>query len=112
MSKVVTSPSKRFSGTVTLYEPLTLSQVELIEAAFGIPEIEKDGRLWFTVLDKLQIPAILACVETWNIPSLEPLPPTLDSFPMTPRKASHDFIAWLFDEIRQVYLGEVEIPNE
>jgi hypothetical protein len=31
---------------------------------------------------------------------------------MSPRKASHELIKWLFGEILKVYNGELDIPNE
>ena len=113
MSKVITSPIARWAGTVTIADPLTLPQVELFEAALELPAeaADKDGRVFLTVLDKPQIPALLACVEKWALSGF-PESVTADTFPMTPRKASHDLIAWLFGEIRKVYLGELEIPNE
>lgn len=112
MSKVITSPSKRWAGTVTISDPLTLPQVELIEAGLELPAgTDGDGRVFFTVLDKPHLPAILACVEKWGLSNL-PEAVAADNFPMSPRKASHELIAWLFNEIYKVYMGELEIPNE
>ena len=112
MSKVVISPFKKFPGSVTLYDPLTLPQVELIEAAFVTPEADENGKIWLTILDKPKLPAVLACVETWNIENLPSPPLTIDNFYMSPRRATSNLITWLFDEIRMIYLGELEIPNE
>jgi hypothetical protein len=112
VSKVITSPSKRWPGSVTLCDPLTLPQVELIEAALEMPkDVSEDGRVFLTVLDKPQLPAVLACVEKWELQNF-PDSPALETFPMTPRKASHDLISWIFVELRKIYLGELEIPNE
>jgi hypothetical protein len=112
VSKVIQSPIKRWAGTVTIADPLTLPQVELFEAGLELPaDADKDGRVFLTVLDKPQIPAILACVEKWELSNF-PETVTADNFPGTPRKASHDLIAWLFGEIRKVYLGELDNPNE
>jgi hypothetical protein len=113
MPKVITSPLPRWQGSVTLSDPLTLPQVELIEAAFEQqPKFapEDDSRKYLTEFDKPQIPAILACVEKWELTDF-PLP-TVDTFPMSPRKATHDLIAWIFGELRRIYIGELEIPNE
>jgi hypothetical protein len=111
VSKVITSPSKRWPGSVTLADPLTLPQVELIEAALRpLDNVPEDGQVYLTALDKPQIPAILACVEKWD---LQDFPvPTLDTFPMSPRRETHDLIAWIFREMRRVYIGDQEIPNE
>ena len=115
MSKVITSPSKRWQGSVTISDPLTLPQVEAIEAGLEMPrqadDTDKDGRVFFTVLDKPHLPAIFACVEKWEL-SHFPESVTIETFPMSPRKDSHELIAWLFHEIYKVYMGELEIPNE
>ena len=112
VSKVITSPVKRWAGTVTIADALTLPQVELFEAGLEHPDnMPEDGRVFFTVLDKPQVPAILACVEKWELSNFPPSV-TLETFPFTPRKNSHELIAWLFGEIRKIYLGELEIPNE
>jgi hypothetical protein len=97
-----------WQGSVTLCEPLTLSQVEMIEAAQGI---EYPGRYYLTAFDKDKIPVILKCVEEWNLIEF-PKEPTLENIPMTPRVASHLFVDWLWDEVIKVYEGEQEIPNE
>ena len=111
MPKVITSPLPRWQGSVTLADPLTLPQVELIEAAFEpLKNIPDSGQVYLTALDKPQIPAILACVEKWELTDFPA--PTLETFPMTPRKATHDLIAWIFGELRRIYIGELDTPNE
>jgi hypothetical protein len=49
-------------------------------------------------------------VEKWELQDFPP--PTADTFPMSPRKATHDLIAWIFGEAWRIYIGELEIPNE
>ena len=112
MSRVVTSPSTRWPGSVTIADPMNLPQVELVEAGLEWPDELQEGKsVLFTVLDKPAIPALLACVEKWELANV-PAELSADNFPMTPRKDSHDLIGWLFGEIRKVYFGEIEIPNE
>jgi hypothetical protein len=112
VSKIITSPSARWVGSVTLADPLNMLQVELFEAGLKLPdEAMGEGTVYLTVLDKPMVPALLACVETWSLKDF-PASPTLETFPFTPRKDSHELIAWLTGEIRKVYLGEFEIPNE
>lgn len=72
--------------------------------------LEKN-RQYHTVADKRQFPAIFACVEKWNLSNF-PANPSPENFPMSPRGDSHKLIAWLFSEIRKVYFGEAEVPNE
>ena len=110
MTKIITSPSTRFFGTVYIAEPLTCAQAEAIEAAMEI-NIQPDEKIWYTVLDKKKLPAIFACVEKWELSNL-PENITSETFPFSPRKDTHQLIDWLYDEIRKVYLGELEIPNE
>ncbi len=111
MSKVITSPVKKWAGTVTIADPLTIPQAEQIENALGIDEAQEEGkRVWLTVNDKKMLPAIFACVEAWNLQGLEGV--TIDTFPASPRSTSHKLIDWLFREILHVYFGEAEVPNE
>ena len=118
MSKVITSKIKKWAGSVTIADPLTLPQVELIEAAFDATakiskdvEADNDSRIIFlTAYDKPRIPAILACVEKWELENFALMPD--GGIPMSPRRESYKLIEWLFGEIRAVYLGELEIPNE
>jgi hypothetical protein len=110
MSKTVSSPIQRWEGSVTIADPLTIPQAQLIEAAMSKPEAGEDGRLWLTVIDKMQLPAIVACVEKWNLSNL-PEHITAENFPASPRADSHKLIDWLFGEIRAVYFGEASVPN-
>jgi len=111
MSKVITSPSKRWTGTVTISDPLLLPQVEAIESAM---EIRPEGdKVYITVIDKPRLPAIFACVEKWELQNFAiSVTPTIEEFPMSPRVESHKLIDWLWSEIRNVYLGESQVPNE
>lgn len=112
MSKVISSPIGLWPGTVTIADVLTLPQVELIQEGMELPEGVGE-RVYFSVLDKQAIPAILACVEKWNLGNF-PEAPTLDNWPFSPRKQSHELIAFLFGEILKVYNGEQDapVPNE
>jgi hypothetical protein len=116
MSRIVISPLTRWAGSVTLADPLNMAQGELIEAGMVRAEPDKDGTVRYTVMDKPQIPAIIACVEKWELKDF-PEPgksekPTPENFPWSPRKDSHELIEWLYSEIRKIYLGELEVPNE
>ncbi len=109
---MIYSQSKRFKGSVIITDPLTIPQAQLIEAGMRLPKEEStDGRVWLSVIDSNQLPAILACVETWSLENV-PEKPTLETFPASPRAESHKLIEWIFREIMSVYLGEAEVPNE
>jgi len=94
---------------------LILPQVRAFEDALDeIEEIRKDApkdsRVFISKLDAVYLPVILSIVAEWNIKGL-PDKPTMESFPLTPRKETAALIAWLVDEIRRIWIGEIEIPN-
>lgn len=74
-------------------------------------ESAKDGRVWLSVVDANQLPAILGCVENWELENI-PEKPTLETFPASPRAETHKLIDWLFHELLTVYFGEATVPNE
>ena len=115
MSKVITSPVKKWAGTVTLADPLTLPQAEAIEAYFrheiDPALIDKNGRLSFLEMDKPKMPVLFACVEKWQLADI-PEDVNEQTFPHSPSKARHELVDWLYEEIVKIYLGESEIPNE
>ncbi len=102
---------KTYNGSVSVFDAFTLSQVELIEAAvYDVPEV-RDGKVRITDIDRPRLPAILACVEKWEVSGFhETL--TADNFPLTPRRETHNLIEKIFSAIADVYNGEKEIPNE
>jgi hypothetical protein len=115
MGKRVNSKSEHWPGSVVIADPMTLPQVEAVEAAleWKPEEVPADGRLRFTVTDKAILPAILSCVETWSIDGIAEHP-DMDTLPLTPRSASHLFLLWLWGEILNVYSPTVAepVPNE
>lgn len=117
MTKVIKSPSTIWTGSVHFADPLTMPQVHEIEKAMDLTSPEElkqfaddNGKVKKLVVDERQLPAILACVEKWEIESF-PATVTLETFPATPRGQSHEFIRWLFSEIYKIYIGEIAIPN-
>ena len=108
MSKVITSPIARWEGTVTIADPLTIPQAQLIENGMKRPEgHEGEERIFFSIIDEMRLPAVLGCVEKWELANFTP-----DPFPGSPRLDSHKLIEWIFNEIQAVYLGEAVVPNE
>lgn len=110
MSKQITSPLKRWPGSVVIADPLTIPQAQFIEAGLKQPA-QKGEKVFFTALDVMKLPAVLACVEKWE---LENFPPAvgMDNFPASPRKDSHLLVDWIFGELLKVYSGEAIVPNE
>jgi hypothetical protein len=105
MPKVIESPVKRWPGKITISDPLTFPQVQAIEDATG-----EDGELKKLRGSKLSariLPAVLACVEKWELDNFTP-----DPFPASPVISSSQLIVFVFNEIMEVYIGERDIPNE
>lgn len=109
MSKVIESPVEKFPGSVTLSDPLNMSQTlgweKAVRAAQALAE-----PVFLTDLNAVYLPTLLACIEAWNLTGV-PSSPTLETFPFSPRLASAKLIDWLIGEITKVYAGE-EIPEE
>ena len=117
MTKTITSPVDKFPGTVVMPEYLTLPQVLAFEAASdNIGELRKaatekgDDGISRTKIDQQYLPVILSIVTEWRIDGV-PNIPSLENFPLTPRRATAELIAWLIGEITRLWVGEIEIPN-
>jgi len=108
VSKIITSPVKRYPGTVILADPLTFPQAFAFEDALAaVQEIRESGsmaRMRYAIL-----PGILACVEAWRLEKL-PEQPALDSFPSTPRQSVSELIDWLTREITTLYQESDDVP--
>ena len=104
---------QRWAGTVTIADPLTLPQAAVIEDSISDYEPIKGNVkiVNLRIIDEKQLPVIFACVEKWELANF-PESVTLETFPASPRAASHNLVSWIFQEIIKVYFGEAEIPNE
>jgi hypothetical protein len=111
VSRTITSPSKIWTGTVTLCDALLLPQAEAIDEAMLGEPLATNGKVTYTAIDKIHLPAVFACVEKWNLAGF-PQTPTLENFPMNPLPARHELVEWLWNEVRLIYFGEAEVPNE
>ena len=122
MPKTLHSPILDFPGTVILPDMLILPQVlawndMLIardEVGDGVPKDRKltlsENRKWIGKIDAVYLPVVFEIVKEWHVEHI-PEHPTIETFPLTPRLPSAQFIAWLVGEIQKVYDGEIEIPN-
>ena len=108
------SPVKKFPGYVVLPEYLNLRQVRRVESALdGLADIkqpEGGKTLWFGVIEENRLPVVLECVQEWHIEGI-PEKPTIETFPLTPASDAADLLRWLFEQIRNIWIGETEIPN-
>lgn len=106
MAKTISSPVERWPGTVTLYEPMTLAHEAAWERA--VREYDRAGGLAENAIAML--PGVFACVQSWDLGGGFPAKPTLDNFPTRPRLDRSKLIAWLINEISDLY-REDDDPN-
>lgn len=106
MPKQVTSPVKRFPGTVTLPDYLTIPQAITWERA--LRDAGNLDRQTATNADfiGIYVPGVAAVVLEWGLEGFTP-----DPFQTTPRKAVDELLAWLIREITALY-GDDTDPND
>ena len=110
MSKVITSPVKRFSGTVVLSDPLTYPQVFAFQDTLeAIEELGKDAH--YLRVQYAALPGILKCVEEWHLENV-PEHPQIESFPASPRNSAARLLSWLFREITALNDEAENVPLE
>jgi hypothetical protein len=116
---IITSPVKRFPGTVVLPDFMTLPQVQAWDEWRGKRDeiqarIQGEGLAdklkTRTELDSIYLPAFFMIVSEWHLENV-PEHPTLETFPLTPRLETAKLIGWISAAIETLYFGEVEIPN-
>lgn len=110
MSKTI-QVSGKWEGTVEIADPLNIQQATLISDSLELPQKNKDGTYYVVALDAGKLPAILGCVTKWNLKDF-PESVTMETFPASPRKASHALVDLIHAELLKVYMGEAEVPNE
>jgi len=109
MPKTITSPVKRWSGTVTLFDPLTLAQAIMVEDAIqAVRDLRSNERTTLIRLHAALQPAILACVERWNLAGIADHP---EFIPATPGTPSAQLITWIWTEIKTLF-EDTEVPND
>lgn len=97
MSKTITSPVKRWPGTVTLAEPMSFPQYIAWRDAMRSAQAylqEQGDAAQQAEYDLLLLAGVRPCVEAWGLDSGF----TPEPFPATPRAASAKLIAWLVRE--------------
>lgn len=109
MSKTITSPVKRFPGTVTLKDPLHYPQVIAFQRALDAARELPAGSMQIEY-NRALLPGVIAIVEDWNITGVDKHP-TPDTFPMTPTQSAMRLAAWLIQEVSALF-AEDEIPND
>lgn len=105
---IITSPVKKWPGTVTLCDPLSLPQVLAIQEANAEVMALGDD----TVLIKqhnILVPVIMDCVEKWDLEGMDDPP---NPFPATPLSASRDLANWLMTEVGNLFAEDEEKKSE
>ena len=108
--KIITSTVKKWPGTVTLHDPLTIPQVLTLETAIVAANSLGEGATR-TAADAAILPGLLACVERFDLAGL-PAQIGAETFPGTPRRSSAELIAWLTKEIMRLYAEANDVPFE
>jgi len=111
MTRLITSPVKRWPGTVTIADPITLPQyIAWCDALDVVNRVKNNGAATGPRRIQAVLPGVLACVTDWQIEGL-PLP-TAETWPMKPRAACVELANWLFKEVSRVIDEEESLPNE
>lgn len=128
---IITSPVKRWPGTVTIPDYLTFPQAMAWEEALNnaknlLPNIDfdrkEDGSIDMSKMNpeyleyfkasrsvkyhKELLPGIMACVLEWNLKNFDS-----NNFPATPVQSRIDLINWIVSEITKLYKEADEVPN-
>lgn len=108
--KIITSTSKRYPGTVVLYDPLTFPMVFAFENAIrSMSDAGED--ITVARANYLLLPGLLACVAEWHLEDF-PENVTPDTFPASPKAERDRLIAWLTSEVTNLFREAEDIPNE
>ena len=110
MSKVITSPIDRWQGTVTLSDPLTYPQVMAFQDALAVVRgLDEDTSV--AEANYALLPGVFKCVEKWELDGIGENP-TVDSFPATPALSAAQLVAWLIQEVSNLFQEAEEIPKD
>lgn len=118
MSKTIKSKIEAFPGSVELPDYLTFPQALAVEESMFETQAlfdeagegsgsEGDVTVSQLRYDASMMKAVCICVEKWDLEGFGQL--SIDTFPSTPREASKELVAWLYEEI--VVMFNPEIPN-
>jgi hypothetical protein len=105
MSKVISSPVKKWPGSVTLQDPMLFPAYMKFKNGLDDAAIVEDAAKKTQII----LPGLCACVEKWELAGLGEL--TADSFPASPMKASAELFAWLMGEVMALLVEADDIPN-
>jgi hypothetical protein len=109
MSKTITSPVKRFSGTIVLPDYLTFPQfIAWRNGLKGVASERTVSQVAQSEDESLALlPAIYAIVSEWH---LQGIPTDPAQFPATPRLAVYRLMVWLIGEVTALVGAEDDDP--
>ena len=99
----------KFKGTVTFFDPLTITQGAEWEYAVADFQKARDKGGGISAMNLAFIPGIIACVSEWKLEGF-PERVTIESFSAMPRKERVNLISFLVTNISEIYAAED--PNE
>jgi hypothetical protein len=113
MSKIITSPVKKWPGTVTLSDPLTYPQrfayEDAVDALAAYRREVGDDNVKISRANYLLLPGILACVEKWELANL-PAIISPETFPASPAMSAAKLLSWLITEVVALFEESEDIP--
>lgn len=111
MAKRIVYDVKPFTGWVDIKDPIPyIATLKISEAIQETNRLAKEEKTSSAAL--LLYPALLECVEAWEVNRV-PKEVRIESLPGSPKAKADAFIAWLVQNIVDVYLGTGDIdPNE
>jgi len=107
VSKVITSPVKKWPGMVVISDPLSYPQLLRFREALGAVGGNDD---WMAV-NYAVLPGITACIEEYHLQGF-PEQPSAENWPATPPVSSARLVAWLIGEINALMAEAEPDPNE
>lgn len=108
MTRVISSPTKRFPGTITLPDFLTIPQARAWEECLDGARALRDRGISYTSVEYIAVwePGLREVVQAWDVEGF-----SHDPLQTTPRGAVLDLIVMVVNEITGMYQGEVDDPN-
>jgi hypothetical protein len=109
MPKIITSTIKRFPGSVTLPDYLTISQARAWEACIDAAQALRAQNISKSSVEYIAVwePGINAVVQEWSLTGF-----SHDPIQTTPRAAVFDVVLLIMDAITEMYVGEANVPND
>lgn len=103
--RIITSPVKRFPGTVVMPDALTFPQFIAWHKAINTSRPMGGAEGAHEI-----VKGLLVIVQEWHIENL-PDPLTAENFPSTPTSSVSKLLAWLRDDVDNMLDEADEAPN-